>query len=142
MTEKTVPEPLTPQASPKPAEVEPYKGGEQKDYPPAPEGFEEWEEHSGLPPVAVFDDPGDFVAGHYRGLQEKVGPNKSRMYYLALHPTKEVIGVWGSTALDRRMDLIAPVPGDALMIQFLGVEETERGQNPVKVFRVRVKRKK
>lgn len=132
--------PLSPQPSPKPAGVEPYKG-EQKHYPPAPEGFEEWEEHTGLPPTAVFEESGDFVAGHYRGMDPSVGPNKSRMYYLALHPTKEIIGVWGATALDKRMDMAAPNPGDAVMIQYLGEEATERGQNPVKVYRVRVKRK-
>lgn len=136
-----VQEPLTPQPSPKPAGVEPYKGEEQPQYPPAPPGFDDWEEHSGLPPVAVFDDPGDWVAGHFRAMKTNVGPNKSRMYYLALHPTKEIVGVWGATALDDRMDLLQPKPGDAILIQYLGVAETERGQNPVKVFRVRVKRK-
>lgn len=135
-------ESLSPQPSPRPANLEPYKPTEEKHYPPAPEGFEDFEEHSGLPPVAVFEEPGDFVAGHYRGMDPEVGPNKSKMYYLALHPTREIVGVWGATALDKRMTLMAPNPGDAVMIQYLGVEETERGQNPVKVFRVRIKRKK
>lgn len=134
-------ESLTPQQNPQPAKVEPYKPSEEKHYPPAPEGFEGWEEHSGLPDTAVFDAPGDWIAGHYRGMDQAVGPNKSRMYYLAMHPSKELIGVWGSTALDKRMTLLAPNPGDAVFIQFLGVEETERGQNPVKVFRVKIKRK-
>jgi hypothetical protein len=75
-------------------------------------------------------------------MQENVGKNKSRMYYLALHPTKEIVGVWGATALDQRMNLLAPNPGDAVLVQYLGVQETQRGENPVKLFRVRVKRKK
>ncbi len=137
--------PLTPQPAPKPAELKPYIPGEEAgghpEYPPAPPGFDDWEEDSGLPPVAVFDEPGDFVAGHFRAVKADVGKNKSRMYYLALHPTKEIIGVWGSTALDDRMDLMQPKPGDAILIQYLGVQETARGQNPVKVFRVRLKRK-
>ncbi len=135
-------ESLSPQPSPQPAKVEPYKGEEQPEYPPAPQGFEDWEEHSGLPPVASFEQPGDWIAGHFRQMKLNVGPNKSRMYYLALHPTKEIVGVWGATALDDRMDLLAPKPGDAILIQYLGTAPTERGQNPVKVFRVRVKRGK
>lgn len=133
---------LHPSPAPRPAAVEPYIGEERGDLPPAPAGFEEWEESSGLPPTASFEEPGDFISGHYRGMQENVGKNKSRMYYLALHPTKEIVGVWGATALDQRMNLLAPNPGDAVLVQYLGVQETQRGENPVKLFRVRVKRKK
>lgn len=125
----------------RPAHIKPYVPTEEETLPPVPVGFDQWEEASGLPGTVEFENVGDYVAGHFRTVEENIGPNKSRMYYILRHPEKDLVGIWGSTALNQKMKLLNPQPGDGVLIQYLGEKETERGQNPVKTFRVRIKRK-
>lgn len=92
---------------------------------------------SGLTPVALMDEPGDYVSGIYGGQIDNVGPNHSRMYRIKLGDNLTV-SVWGSTALDNIMDLSTPKVGGHILIQYLGSKPTSRGLSPVKIFRVLV----
>lgn len=113
---------------------------DRADLPPAPAGFDEgFTEATGLPPVVEFEQPGDYVAGWYRGMKDEQGPNKSRIYHLEI-PGQGIVAVWGSTILDSRMNLLNPPFGSVLLIQYLGTVRTQRGLSPAKDFRVRVKR--
>ena len=90
---------------------------------------------SSLTPAADWQRPGQYFIGEYIGMQNEVGPNKSRLYAFR-GPNSEALSIWGSTALDARMDFLTPAKGDTLLIQFLGEVKTSRGLNPVKTFRV------
>ena len=103
--------------------------------PPGWEGDDVEEAPSALTPAADWQEPGNGFVGEYIGMQEQVGPNKSRLYaFKAMDGS--AVSIWGSTALDQRMDFLQPAKGDALLVQYLGDQPTSRGMNPVKTFRV------
>lgn len=110
-----------------------------------PEDFGHSETLAGFPPSVKFEKKGDCIFGNYIGLRRGVGPNNSRVYELSI-PNKDgdtmTVVVWGSTALDRQFDSAYPPvqTGDKLAIIFLGEKETNRKQNPVKLFALKVKR--
>lgn len=108
-----------------------------------PSEFESSELLSGFPPSVKFEQKGDYVFGYYIGLRRDVGPNHSRVYELSI-PNKNgdtmTVVVWGATALDRQFDSAYPPvqTGDKLAIIFLGEKETQRKQNPVKLFALKL----
>jgi hypothetical protein len=111
------------------------------DAPPEWVTGKETEAPSSLTPAADWAAPGEYVAGEYLGMQESVGPNKSRLYHLRIadpaNPKQtQAVSVWGSTILDTKMDLLNPPKGCQLFIQYLGTVETGKGLNPAKSFRV------
>ena len=100
---------------------------------------------SGLDPTVEFREPGQYVIGLFRGMKElsvadKSSPTGRRIqwiYYLAVG-AGQVVGVWGSTILDRMM-VRAVKDGlkdnSSLMIQYTGTVDV--GQpSPAKTFRV------
>ena len=93
---------------------------------------------SSLTPTVQWEQPGNYVVGEYLGMQEKVGPNASRLYNLRLDDG-EVVSVWGATVLDNRMDLLRVPAGARLTIIFVGESEPKKGQNPAKIFKVAYK---
>lgn len=98
---------------------------------------------AGFPPSVKFEKPGDFAGGEFIHLREDVGPNHSRVYELAVPDgngsTFNVV-VWGSTALDRQFDSAYPPiqQGDKIGIVYIGEKATQRKQNPVKLFALKV----
>jgi len=90
---------------------------------------------SSLTPAADWQHPGQYFSGEYLGRQEQVGPNKSRLYAFKAGDGSAV-SIWGSTALDARMDFLSPARGEMMLIQFLGAVPTSRGLSDVKTFRV------
>ncbi len=100
----------------------------------------------GLPPSPVFETPGEAIFGLFVGVRDNVGPNNSRVYELMAHKgpdqKPELTAVWGSTALDRMFDSAMPKvqAGDRIGIVYLGERPTKRNQNPVKLFKLLVKR--
>lgn len=97
----------------------------------------------GFPPTVKFENPGDFAGGVYVNHRDGVGPNKSRIYELNVpNDTTEglQVVVWGSTALDRLFDSAYPPvqQGDKLAIIYVGEKSTNRKQNPVKLFALKV----
>lgn len=91
---------------------------------------------SGVLPMADFERAGSRVIGAYRATRENIGVNESRIYDFADPETGELFGVWGSTILDQRMDILLPKPGDFLRIIYLGDVITGRAQNPAHNFEV------
>lgn len=110
-----------------------------------PEEFKRAETLSGFPPSPEWKNPGDALFGYYVGTREKIGPNESRLYELAV-PRKDeeplTVAVWGSAALDRLVDSAFPPlkSGDKMAIIFLGEKPTKRGLNPVKLFALKIVR--
>lgn len=110
-----------------------------------PEEFKRAQTLSGFPPSPEWKAPGDALFGYFVMMREKVGPNESRLYELAV-PRKDeeplTVAVWGSAALDRLVDSCFPPlkSGDKLAIMFLGEKPTKRGLNPVKLFALKVVR--
>lgn len=97
----------------------------------------------GFPPTVKFENPGDFAGGVYVTHRDGVGPNKSRIYELNVPndtPDGLQVVVWGSTALDRLFDSAYPPvqQGDKLAIIYVGEKATNRKQNPVKLFALKV----
>ncbi len=101
-----------------------------------PPGWEDGEEApSNFTPAADWQVPGNGFVGEYLGVQQEVGPNKSRLYAFKA-ADDSAVSIWGSTALDARMDFLQPARGDMILIQYMGDQLTSRGMNPVKTFRV------
>jgi hypothetical protein len=101
-----------------------------------PEGMEgATEAPSSLTPTAQWQTYGEYVMGEYLGMQEKIGPNSSRLYNLRLDDGTTV-SVWGTTVLDNRMDLLRAPIGSTLTIIYAGETEAKKGQNPAKLFKV------
>jgi hypothetical protein len=101
-----------------------------------PAGWDDAEEApSSLTPAADWQTPGEGFIGEYIGMQMEVGPNKSKLYAFRAGDGSAV-SIWGSTALDARMDFLQPAKGDTLLVQYLGDQPTSRGLNPVKTFKV------
>jgi hypothetical protein len=110
-----------------------------------PEEFKRGETLSGFPPSPEWKNPGDAIFGYFVKQREKIGPNESRLYELAV-PRKDeeplTVAVWGSAALDRLVDSAFPPlkSGDKVAIIFLGEKPTKRGLNPVKLFALKIVR--
>lgn len=97
----------------------------------AGEGFKE--APSSLTPTANWTTPGEFIEGEYRGMQEEVGPNASRLYNF-LMPDGQYVAVWGGTVLDNRMDQMQPPIGSIVKIVYVGDGAKKPGQNPPRIF--------
>ncbi len=101
-----------------------------------PAGWEDGEEAPGnFTPAANWQEPGEGFVGEYLGVQMDVGPNKSRLYAFKA-ADDSAVSIWGSTAIDPRIDFLQPARGDMMLIQYMGDQPTSRGLNPVKTFRV------
>lgn len=96
---------------------------------------------TGFNPSAVWNNPGDFVAGIYTGKEEKVGPNGAKLYNFETKAGKP-FSVWGCTVLDRAFDLSEKsgliAPGRVVMIMFVGTTPSKFEANPVKLFQIGV----
>lgn len=88
-----------------------------------------------LVPMAEFKAPGEYVAGWFHERRDNIGPNASRQYHIKIGPD-EIIGIWGCTILDAKMDKAAPARGQSIVIQYLGDVNTSRDQNQAHDFRV------
>lgn len=103
------------------------------------------QEFGSLPPVFKFDTPGQTAFGYFARMEENIGPNQSRLYYLLVpkpNSTERLpICIWGSTALDMCFDDACPQTGDKLVIIYVGDAPAKAGQNPARLFRLRVIRK-
>lgn len=109
-----------------------------------PKGFDDATElPSSLTPVFVFNLPGEYVEGTYKGKREDIGAYGSTMYDVEVtdKDTGEVVvgSVWGGTVLDTRMSLYEPPVGSKILIQYLGTFAAKANQNPARNFRVRYK---
>lgn len=110
-----------------------------------PEEFKRAQTISGFPPSPEWKNPGDALFGYFVTMRDKIGPNESRLYELAV-PRKDedplTVAVWGSAALDRLIDSCFPPlkSGDKMAIMFLGEKPTKRGLNPVKLFALKIVR--
>jgi hypothetical protein len=101
-----------------------------------PPGWDSAEEApSGLTPAADWQEPGEGFVGEFIGMQEGIGPNKSRLYAFKA-ADGSAVSIWGSTALDARMNFIQPAKGDTILVQYTGTQPTSRNLSPVKTFRV------
>ena len=77
-------------------------------------------------------EKGDSIEGKLIAKKEKVGENNSNLYTLE---TKEgARSVWGSAVLDNRMEQVEE--GDLIRIEFKGREESSKGKQPTKIFKV------
>ncbi len=47
---------------------------------------------------------GNVIEGEYVDKKEGLGDNKSKMYFIKLKETEEVVGVWGNAILDDRFE--------------------------------------
>lgn len=96
---------------------------------------------TGFNPSAVWNNPGDFVAGIYTGKEEQVGPNNAMLYNFETKAGKP-FSVWGCTVLDRAFkqseDAGLIVPGRVVMIMFAGTTPSKFEANPVKLFQIGV----
>ncbi len=113
--------------------------------PPEIAGLKEGTQYSVVPseymhPTVEFENPGEYFIGRFDSARPDVGKNKSWMYLFMFDNKetgkRELVGVWGSTALDVKMARANPNKGQSVCIQYLGTAPTARGQNPVKLFRV------
>lgn len=76
------------------------------------------------------------VIGTLIGRQSNVGPNNSMKYNLQ-QESGEVIGVWGSTVLDTKLEQVAN--GTEVKITFLGKRDSKGGRGQYKDFKVEMK---
>ena len=79
-------------------------------------------------------------------MRSEVGPNTSRLYEIAAETGERdplLISVWGTTVLDRLMDMAFAkglTAGDRVAIVYLGAAKNAKpGQNPPHLFDVRYK---
>lgn len=97
---------------------------------------------TGFTPLIQFGDlkdwrPGTWTIARFLGVRENVGPNNSAMYdFEVTQDGKEFspASLWGSTIFDNKFKLLAPRTGQWIYMQYLGVTETSRKQNPAKDF--------
>lgn len=105
----------------------------------AGEGYQE--APSSLTPTANWTTPGEYVEGEYRGMQEAVGPNQSRLYNFRMEDGT-FVSVWGGTVLDNRMDQMQPPVGSIVKIVYVGDGAKKPGQNAPRIFAMGWKPKK
>lgn len=107
---------------------------------PLPEGMEGMgREVKSLCPVVEFAEAGQYISGELVAIQDNVGPNKSKMYFLRIPHSGEVVSVWGSTILDSKIAKSGIELGTAIFIQRLEDVKTKRGMSPAKDWRVIVR---
>ena len=116
------------------------KGGPSRPIPPQLKG-RVMKEAPGLAPTVdwqpIKELPDQWVLGHYLGSKElKLFDRLSILYQLADAQSGEVIGVWGGTVLDTKMNQLAPTKGALLLIQYLGDLPQKPGQSAARDFRV------
>lgn len=102
-------------------------------------GFQE--APTGLAPTVKWENANEMIEGEYVGMQDGVGPNKSRLYNVKM-PDGIIIGVWGAEVLDNRMDYCFAqglVPGMTLRVAFVGLGQKKPGQNAPRIFKVAFK---
>jgi hypothetical protein len=97
------------------------------------EGFNE--APSSLTPTANWTTPGEYVEGIYLGMQEGIGPNKSKLYNFRM-PDAQIVSVWGGTVLDSRMAMMQPPVGSTVKIVYVGDGNKKPGQNPPRIFAI------
>ena len=97
--------------------------------------------NSGFNPSAVWNSPGDFVAGVYTGKEERVGPNGAALYNFEASNGKP-FSVWGTSVLDRTFAIAEKSglikPGRVVMIMFSGTTPSKFAENPTKLFQIGV----
>lgn len=104
------------------------------------EGFTE--APNDLAPTAQWSRLGQFTEGIYLGLKDETGPNKQRLYQLQM-ADGEIVGVWGATVLDNRMDLLFAqglAIGDTVRIIYAGDAPAKAGQNAARIYKVGYKK--
>jgi hypothetical protein len=98
---------------------------------------------SGFAASPLWDVPGKYVEGIYKGMRQDVGPNNSDVYDLdVIDPdTGEAVPVtvWGGTVLTNKMRQYEPPVGCRIMIQYTGDGQAKPGQAPPRLFEVRWK---
>jgi hypothetical protein len=67
---------------------------------------------------------GDSIEGVYLSRKDDVGLNKKKIYILRT-AEGELVGVWGSTVLDARMEPVRP--GQTVGIEYLGSKKPKSG---------------
>jgi len=93
---------------------------------------------SGLTPVLLFAERGDYAIGAVVNTREDVGPNGSTMYDFRL-PTGQIVSHWGSTIFDTVWANENPPKGAIVFIQYMGTKPTKvQGRNPAKDWLVGV----
>ena len=97
------------------------KGGEKR---------MEFEEIKGE--VKEMKAEGDSIEGVLINKEENVGVNKSCLYHF--EKEGKTFAIWGSTVLDSRMIYVKV--GEYLRITHKGTQESKKGLNPVKIFKV------
>ena len=102
--------------------------------PEVPKGYEEvgdfWES------MYLFEKPGDFIEGRFKGTVAKVGENESQVHII--DSKGERFGIWGSAVLDKRM---GSVNRDAdIMIVFQSLETSDKSGREYKDFKVYAKK--
>lgn len=86
--------------------------------------------------IWVPEKDGDSVEGLLLAKRKDVGVNKSMLYHL--QTGEGIVGVWGSTVLDSRLQLVDV--GMNLRITFKGKEKNSKNQD-VKIFKVEKERR-
>ena len=81
----------------------------------------EWEKVE-MSPTWDYKKQPEFI-GLYLGMQEKVGPNESKMYDFEISGGGNM-SVWGNTVLDVRLKNVAV--GDEVKIVYLGPETSDK----------------
>lgn len=94
----------------------------------------EWQE-VGSDSDKMWDGEGS-VIGVLIGRNTNVGPNNSMKYNLK-QEDGTVIGVWGSTVLDTKLEQVAN--GTEVKITFLGKRDSKGGRGQYKDFKVEMK---
>ena len=78
-----------------------------------------WKTVGGFPQatlIKVNEEVDAFVEGIYKGCQENVGPNNSKMHYIEIDG--ELCSFWGSDVLDKRLAQVHE--GDEVRITYKG----------------------
>ena len=98
---------------------------------------------TGFSPTVKWENPGEFVAGVYEGMEEKTGPNNTRLYNF--DAKGKLFGVWGTTVLDRAFDnaLKSGIlrPGYMVIITFVATTPSDFEDHPTKLFTMHVAKK-
>ena len=99
---------------------------------------------TGFNPSVVWNEPGNFCAGIFTGMEEKIGPNNANLYNFETKQGKP-FSVWGTTILDRAMIVAVQKgvirPGYLVMVTFVGTIPSKFVENPTKLFHVQVAKK-
>lgn len=96
---------------------------------------------TGFNPSVVWEKPGDFAAGIFTGLEEKIGPNTARLYNFETTKGKP-FSIWGTKVLDRVFDMAMKQgmlkPGLVVMVTYVGNTPSKFADNPTKLFHMQI----